>query len=83
MNNSVFFKTKIESPCLPDCPIRKEYSERGENCHQYCEAYKKYEVEKFEEYAQHLKEVQPVWEMNEIEADRITKYVKMRGRKHR
>lgn len=83
MNNSVFFKSKLTSPCLPDCPVRKEYSERGENCHPYCEKYLKYEKEKTAERKQHLKEVRPIWLMNEIEADRVDKYVKMRERKHR
>lgn len=83
MNNAVFFRTKVKAPCLIDCPMREEYRKKGENCHPFCEAYKEYERLKKEEYEQHLKEVEPIWMMNEIEADRVTKYKKMKGRKHR
>ena len=77
MNNSVFFKTKLKAPCARDCP------DRGPECHSICEKYLEYERLKKEEYEQHLKEIKPIWEMNEIEADRVQKYQKMRGRKHR
>lgn len=83
MNNSAFFKSRIKAPCEKDCPTRKEYSARGENCHPYCEAYKEYEKAKREEYEKHSEEIKRIWEMNDIEADRITKCTKMRGRKHR
>ena len=77
MNNSVFFKTKLKAPCKKDCPGRDP------ECHSVCEKYLEYERLKKAEYDKHIKEVTPVWEMNEIEADRIVKYLKMKGRKHR
>lgn len=77
MNNSVFFKSKLKAPCDINCP------DRNDHCHSVCEKYLKYEADKKAETEQHLKEVKPIWEMNEIEADRISRYIKAKGRKRR
>ena len=77
MNNSVFFKSQLKHPCAKDCP------DRNESCHSVCEKYLQYERDKKAENEQHLEEVKPIWEMNEIEADRIARYIKAKGRKRR
>ena len=76
MNNTVFFRSQVKPPCFK-CP------DRSAECHSTCEKYLQYEKDKQAEYEQHLKEVIPIWRMNEIEADRIERYKKYRGRKRR